>query len=294
MALLSRFHVGARFPFLRRCYFWLIARLKPSRLEINGMWMQVHPHDNAVTHSLLNFGTYEPFETALLSGLLRPGDVFVDIGANIGYYTLLAARVVGPAGRVVALEPGRENLRLLCANVASNSFTNVNVLAVAAGAQAGTLPLFESPTNMGDHRLYAVDQRDHYDVEVVTLDDQLEQMALVPSVVKIDIQGYEYQAMSGLARTLAAVDRCVVCSEFWSDGLRSGGCADPSRYLAFFIDLGFELYDIDEDGATLRPLAGDTLAAFASADRETNILAVKGIKRAGLLAAIPSLVIATS
>ena len=291
MALFSRFHIGSRVPFLRRVYFWLIVRLKPSRLEINGMWMQVHRHDNAVTHSLLNFATYEPFETALLTGLLRPGDVFVDIGANIGYYTLLAARAVGPTGRVVALEPGHENLRLLRSNVAANSLTNVSVLALAAGDHTGTLPLFESPTNMGDHRLYAVDQRDHYDVAVIRLDDQLQQMALVPNVVKIDIQGYEFQAMNGLSTMLAIVDRCVVCSEFWSDGLRSGGSTDPSRYLAFFVDMGFELYDIDEANATLHPLAGDTLATFASADRETNILAVKGLNRAALLAAVPSLVI---
>ena len=261
-------------------------RLKPSRLQINGMWMQVHKHDNAVTHALLNFGVYEPMETAVLSGLLRPGDVFVDIGANIGYYTLLASSRVGPRGRVIALEPGRGNLSLLRANVADNSLANVTIVAAAAGQSAGVLPLYESATNMGDHRLYAVDERDHYDVEVLRLDDLLQKPAAVPNVVKIDIQGYEYQAMSGLRGTLAAAERCAVCSEFWSEGLRAAGSANPSEYAALFTDLGYELYEIDEHAGALRPLAGDALTEFLSVDRETNILAVKGIGHAELMSVI--------
>ena len=220
---MSRFGLGTRFPALRRLYFFVVGRLKPKRLKINGMWMHVHKHDNAVTHGLLNDGTYEPFETVLLVGLLRPGDTFVDIGANIGYYTLLASRAVGPAGVVVAIEPGRGNLVVLRENIAANALTNVRVVPAAAGTAAGVLPLYESDTNMGDHRLYPVDDRDHYAVDVIRLDDLLRSIAVVPDVVKIDIQGYEYHAMTGLAGTLAAAKRCVVCSEFWSAGLAAAG-----------------------------------------------------------------------
>ena len=88
------------------------------------------------------FGTWEPNLTASLSWRLSPGDTFVDVGANVGHFTLLASRLVGPTDRAVAVEPSPANLTLLTRNAASNRARNVQIVAAAASETAGALDFY--------------------------------------------------------------------------------------------------------------------------------------------------------
>ena len=85
------------------------------------------------------FGLYDQPETALLGRLLRPGDVFLDVGANVGYYSLIASQNVGLKGQVHAFEPIAKNVRTLTRTIAENGISNIFVNQVAVGAQAGSL-----------------------------------------------------------------------------------------------------------------------------------------------------------
>ena len=95
---------------------------------------------------LATSGVWEPAATAAFRSLLSPGDVCVDVGAHVGYYTLLASKLVGPAGHVFALEPAPSTFEALSSNLASNAVTNVTALRFAAGAAHGRAALYDPPS----------------------------------------------------------------------------------------------------------------------------------------------------
>ena len=115
--------------------------LVPLRIPGLAQPLQLYVHgeeDQHVSRRLREEGIWEPFETSLLLGLLRTGDVFVDVGANIGYFSVLAASCVGDTGKVFAFEPDPENFRLLVANTALNGVEcRVRPVAAALSDAAG-------------------------------------------------------------------------------------------------------------------------------------------------------------
>jgi FkbM family methyltransferase len=161
-------------------------------------------------------GEWEPHVTAAFLGRLAAGDVCVDVGAHIGYYTLLAAEAVGPAGSVYALEPSARVFETLTSNLALNGCDNVSALQLAAGSEAGEAVLYEAPgaspltSSLSPRMLDAphggraqefVPKR----VSVAPVD------GVVPAgvhalvrVVKIDVEGYEVEVLRGMERLLSA------------------------------------------------------------------------------------------
>lgn len=142
---------------------------------------------------------------------LRPGDVFVDGGANIGYYTVLAARRVGPSGQVIGIEPIPPTLGQLRRNVAENGASNVALHAVALGAAPGVLVLQVAG---GMYGLGSPDSREGgqaFEVPVATLDSLCGGLPRI-ALVKLDVEGGELAALQGaeqvLARTAALVVEC--------------------------------------------------------------------------------------
>lgn len=194
---------------------------------------------------------FEPHEVGFVVSRLRPGMTFLDIGANVGCYTVAAAATVGPTGRVISIEPDDHNFALLNRAVTANRFKSVTLVNAAAGAEPGTARLYKSGHNLGDHRLYADGQSDGrraIDVPVVRLDDVFAERALAPpDVVKIDVQGFELAVMRGAARLFAGDRPMTVLTEFWPHGITSAG-GDPAGYLGFFRDRGFTCRHIAADG----------------------------------------------
>ncbi len=269
VAAASRLQLGRRAPLLRGAYFAIRPRLQPNAYRIDGLWLRTHKNANALTYALVSRGSFEPSVSACLDRALRPGDVLLDVGANIGYHTLRGAVAVGPKGRVVAVEPEADNLRILRENVTTNELANVTVLPVAGGSNPGVLGLYTSASNRGDHRLYAVEARPRQDVRVARLDDALGELGLEPDVIKIDVQGWELEVVRGLERTLER-DRCVLVTELWSEGLAGAG-AEPQEYIDLLRAHGFELFEL-ADG---KPKQLDD--AFDLRGRDTNLLGLKGL-----------------
>ncbi|MEW5728726.1 MAG: FkbM family methyltransferase [Pseudomonadota bacterium] len=159
-------------------------------------------HDLYVGRSLDLYGEYGEAEVALFRQLVRPGAVVVEAGANIGTLTLPLARMVGPAGHVVALEPQRLIHQVLCANLALNAVENVTALRAAAGASAGVLRVpaisYRSKVNFGG---VAAGTEEGEACPVTTID------ALGLSAcafIKIDVEGAEAEVVAGAAGTLHA------------------------------------------------------------------------------------------
>ena len=130
-----------------------IRRLIPARLRVNGSTVVLNPNDPVVSGAL-TLGVYEKPETAFFLEACRTGMTFLDVGANVGYYTALAIPRLG-TGRIIALEPDPESFQYLQRTVAANGSSNTVCVQKGAAAEKGTLTLFASASNRGDNRLYA-------------------------------------------------------------------------------------------------------------------------------------------
>lgn len=143
-------------------------------------------------------GTYEREQTALFREVIRPGDVVFDVGAHVGYYTLLAVRLVGPAGQVIAFEPEPRNAYFLEKHLRANRCSRATVVQSAVGDHEGTVR-FEHGTGTGTGRVSA---NGSLAVPIVSLDGFLQQRPLDCHAVKIDVEGGEMAVLRGGERLL--------------------------------------------------------------------------------------------
>ncbi len=167
---------------------------------------------------------FEAHILEVLRTLIARGDTFLDVGANIGWFTVIGSRLVGPDGRVVAVEPESGNVRLLKRNVRLNGCRNVRVFPCAAGATRATGRLDLSGDNQGDHRLDVLTTRGATVSVPVRPLDMLVKSGTV-DVAKFDTQGSEAAALRGMTRLLDANPRIRLLLEFWPYGLSQCGAS---------------------------------------------------------------------
>jgi precorrin-6B methylase 2 len=179
--------------------------------------------DRPITQEFFNGAVAEPATTAFLRSTLRAGQTFVDVGARLGYFSVLASRLVRPTGTVIAVEPDPRSVDLLRRNLVRNGCTNSLVVPFDA------------------HRL--VSQRDGRSTAwCVRLDDLLPARV---DVVKIESHGYDDEVLEGLERTFAANPQLIVLTEFSIGRLQRRG-VDPASALARYQALGYDLSVFDE------------------------------------------------
>jgi FkbM family methyltransferase len=210
-------------------------------------------------------------------GLLRPGDVAVDVGAMIGYYTVILAKYVGPTGRVHAFEPDPDNFALLASNVELNGYDHVRCTNALVGSGAGRGQLWRAPSNRGDHHAFQTAGRDAVDVDVVALDDVFDEPV---DLVKIDVQGYESHVLAGMRGLIGRSPQLAMLVEFCPALLIQAG-TDPAAFIDDVRGHGFALYEIDDEAGEVRGTDADDLLArvrpeFGDAkEGYTNLLCAK-------------------
>jgi FkbM family methyltransferase len=213
-----------------------------------------------VERTMYYSGIYNPWLTHAFKRILRPGDTMVDGGANIGYFSLLAAKCVGPSGAVHAFEPIPATFALLSDNLKLNSFPNAHANRVALGAEAGQA-VFEMPqeadTNLALNRLATVvvtGRGEQITVRVRTFDDYVaaERVGHI-RLVKLDIEGGEVSAIKGMRQTLLnhQIDY-FICEVnvplLEKQGLKASAIRDA------LAEFGYEAYLIRGFGSFRRPL----------------------------------------
>ena len=173
-------------------------------------WFMYNRNDRFVGLSLDRYGEWCEAELAILSPLLRPGRVVLDVGAFIGSHTVFFAQKVAPSGRVYAIEPQRHAFQLLCGNVAINALTNVTALPCLAGRESGYRRLAEvSQTvegNFGATRAVMVPHGEP--TRVIRIDDlELARCDLM----KIDVEGMEADVIAGATATIERFKPVIYC-----------------------------------------------------------------------------------
>jgi FkbM family methyltransferase len=211
-------------------------------------------------------GVYEPHVTAVFRERLRPGMHVLDIGANIGYYSMLSASLVGPSGSVTAIEPNPDSAKLLEASRRANSFDNVIVVQVAAGRELGLLAIHGSYGNVmtsaaPDDAAALINSTT---VQTFRVDDLVPRNKKI-DFVKIDVEGAEYNALLGASEL---IKRChpMIVSEFSPSTMPGISGIDGRGYLRFLLDFGYRIAVIEAGGA-LRDCGTDVervMGAFTS------------------------------
>lgn len=203
----------------RRLVVWMNERLSPDwsrrpHIAVIGesrLLLEVIPSD-VVGRPIALFGVYELAVTTLLTSYLRPADTFVDVGANLGYYTVLGGDAVGSAGRVVAFEPSKRIRSRLERNVALNGLSQVQVRGEAVADRDGTAKLVESDDKNNDGLGYLDATSDTGTmVPCVRLDDSFEDTP--PALIKVDVEGGEAVVFAGAERLLAREDAPAIIFE---------------------------------------------------------------------------------
>ena len=199
-------------------------------------------------------GLYEPEVAALLRRTLRCGMYVVDIGANIGYFTMLAASLVGPAGSVLAVEPNLANVKMIEASRRANNFSNVTIAACALGKAAGILALHTAFSN-GMTSPVGKTLNDVMASQIVPCQPLA---SLVSSdrridFIKIDVEGAEYAAFLA-SRAVLERWHPIIASEFSPGLLQGNSRVTGIEYLKFFAALGYEArLTSDDDDTPARP-----------------------------------------
>ena len=189
----------------------MVAAGLPRGLRLAGTEFPLeHPH----AHHMLR-GTLEiPVQEALRRHL-GPGATLFDIGANVGFFSLIGARLAGPSGRVHAFEPLPANVARIRAHAAANGFAQVEVREVALGEESGRATLSVPEEGSWAHLERYAPDRDvpgKLDVEVTTVDALVEGgRTRPPDVVKIDAEGAEVEILRGMEATLGAHRPAVIC-----------------------------------------------------------------------------------
>ena len=145
-------------------------------------------------------GTYEPLQSQSFQQLLQPGEIVFDVGAHVGYYTVLSSVLVGPSGRVISFEPVAANLAYLRRHVLINECDNVSILPICVGDRAGTAQFNDSEGTGVGH----LDDDGSLEVQVRPLDELIGSGELpVPQFIKIDVEGAEMQVLRGAEQLLS-------------------------------------------------------------------------------------------
>lgn len=198
---------------------------------------------------LFFFGIWEPILSTYLAGVLRPGDTVIDIGANVGAHTLLAAHLVGPAGHVHAIEASPHIFAKLQENIRLNGMTNVRLYNVAVTDVAGSaLVYLHSDYNLGattivPEELVTRETKPEVVVTALPLQEIVPlEVIKAAKVIKIDVEGAEWLVAKGMASILPELsEQVIIIVEVSPIGLQAFDVS-PAVFLKLFTDAGFKAY----------------------------------------------------
>jgi len=264
-----------KYRFTRR----FVAIFKKNYVQIEGYKLYINPMDTVVSATLAKTGTWEPFVSKQFIQIAKKARTIVDVGGNIGYFSLLGAACSKSTAEIFVFEPDEVNFQSLTKTVKENKLENITCEKVAIAQKSGEISLYISPDNLGDHRTFdSGDNRETEVVRVVSLDDYFSEYPHDIDLLKIDIQGYEHFAIVGANQLFQKKRIKVILSELWPYGLKLAGC-DWRNYLQILEESGFSLWEINEEDQIIRRLNKQKIAdkILVEVEYSTTVLAVLNV-----------------
>lgn len=245
-------------------YFWPYG----SVIEIQGskMYVNVNDEDYRMRKTFEAYASslvHEKATTELFKKIVKEGDVVVDLGANIGYFTLLAAKLVGPEGKVYAFEPEPKNYYYLQKNIKLNNYNYVLAFQKAVSDRNGKTKLYICDYDTGHHTINKFNGIENYskgrttkeksiEIETITLDDFLKGKVNQVDVIKMDVEGAEALALAGMDNILKKNKGIKMFVEFFPLLIENMGNSSREFVRKILEDYKFSIYIISDDYNALK------------------------------------------
>ena len=216
---------------------------------------------------------YEKNETNFVKDSVNKGDIVIDIGANIGYYTLMFAKLVGDTGKIYSFEPDPRNFFILEKNIQINGYNNVILEKKAVSNKLGksTLYVNENSAESSMHKPNNVINEIY--VDLITLDNYFEVNSITPDFIKIDIEGYELNALKGMESILQSSNKTKIMIEY-NPLTKKELKSDPMDNLTFLSELGFKFKDLNSRVQTFLTFE-DIKQKYENSKKLTNFICIK-------------------
>jgi FkbM family methyltransferase len=246
-----------------------ISQLNESKITINNQIMYLDQKDSLQ----LNFnGNFEPVETEIVKKEIKENDIILDIGANIGYYSLIFAQLTGKSGKVYSFEPDPTNFEILKKNILVNKHENVILENKAVSNKEGNLKLYLSTENNGMHRIYPSKWcKDSIDINSIKIDNYFNIKKQKIDFVKLDIEGAEYDALLGMESIIQNNENIIIFIEFVPASLEEHG-TNPEDVLDFFINEGFKIFRINNETKLKEIISKEELLNSKTKDKVMNLI----------------------
>lgn len=224
---------------------YLTLPIQEEIMELRDFSIVIDSNDTFIGSAIKQTGEYEPHVTYVIESILKPGQTFVDIGANIGYFSLLAANSVGPHGKVIAFEPIEHNWSLFLKSIQVNGIDNIELHKMAIMDENKTVSMIQyERINSGSfHLLNTPHTNKHiYHVEGKRLDDILDNQSV--NVIKIDVEGAEGLAFRGMIETIKK-NLPIIIIEYTPLSLMDISKISGDEFLRAFEEIGYTFQDVE-------------------------------------------------
>jgi len=252
--------------------------LKTNHANVWAGKMFLHPND---TFRLSVHGIHGAHDLKIFKDNVKDGDNVVDLGANIGYFTLILAKLVGPTGKVFAFEPDPRNLALLKKNVEYNNYKNVIIVPKAVSDVNDKCTLYVSQKTFGQNRIYKPEKTDTQkfiptDSETIRLDDFFKTNNLLNKIsfIKIDIEGAEFLALSGMKEILKLNKNIKIFTEAEISYLEDAG-SSYDQFIDLLTENDFTFSLADNRTETLTKVNKSQLEKILNDEGSVNIFCVR-------------------
>ena len=233
-------------------YFLITHFFKHPFAIIRGKLLFLHKKDKVLSAQILWRHSYENFTTDFIKTKINPGDTVLDIGANIGYFTVLFSEWVGKKGKVFAFEPEERNYHLLKKNIHIDDCKNVVLEQKAVSEKRGKLRLFLNEEHKGAHSFTSTKDNENFiEVETVSLNGYFYRKGINVDFIKMDIEGAEPKALRGAEELFSRTSNLRGIFEFNPYLLKMAG-ENPLEFLSKFITWGYKLYRINSKGKKVK------------------------------------------